>query len=225
MDKGFLRAYSQKLIQTCHRRGAHAMGGMAAQIPIKDDAAANEAAMAKVRADKLREVTAGHDGTWVAHPGLIPIAMAVFDEHMPTQNQLQVTRNDVLARREDLLAVPEGTITLAGYTGNIEVALRYLTAWLSGNGCVPIHHLMEDAATAEIARAQLWQWQHHGARLDDGTLVTAMLFDQVLADVLARLRIEQPATDFSDAAALLRDATHSAELTDFITLPAYARLP
>jgi malate synthase len=225
MTVPFLKAYSELLVQTCHRRGALAMGGMAAQIPIGNDADANERALAKVRADKLREVTAGHDGTWVAHPGLIPIAMAVFDEHMPTQNQLQVTRNDVLARREDLLAVPEGTITLAGYTGNIEVALRYLTAWLSGNGCVPIHHLMEDAATAEIARAQLWQWQHHGARLDDGTLVTAMLFDQVLADVLARLRIEQPATDFSDAAALLRDATHSAELTDFITLPAYARLP
>ncbi|MBO8044236.1 hypothetical protein J6396_41965, partial [Pseudomonas aeruginosa] len=133
-----LKAYSELLIQTCHRRGAHAMGGMAAQIPINNDAAANEQAMARVRADKLREVTAGHDGTWVAHPALIPVAMAIFDEHMPGANQHSVLRQDVRVGRDELIARPPGTITRAGFEGNVEVCVRYLAAWLDGNGCVPI---------------------------------------------------------------------------------------
>jgi malate synthase A len=136
------------------------MGGMAAQIPIKGDAVANDAALAKVRADKLREVTAGHDGTWVAHPALIPLAREIFDERMPTPHQQHVLRDDVVVTRDDLIQPPLGTITRAGFEGNVEVCVRYLAAWLDGNGCVPIHSLMEDAATAEIARAQLWQWLH-----------------------------------------------------------------
>lgn len=230
MTVPFLKAYSELLVQTCHRRGALAMGGMAAQIPIAGDAAANEAAMAKVRADKLREVTAGHDGTWVAHPGLIPIAQSIFDEHMPIPNQVNVSRDDVRVDAADLLAVPAGTITAAGYRNNVEVAVRYLAAWLDGQGCVPIHHLMEDAATAEIARAQLWQWQHHGARLDDDTAITGALFDHVLAETLDALERDLDATTpghsrLADAAALLADATHADTLADFLTLPAYERLP
>src|SRR6185312_5416753 len=162
MTVPFLKNYSELLIQTCHRRGALAMGGMAAQIPIKGDVAANEAALAKVRADKLREVKAGHDGTWVAHPALVPVAQAIFDEYMPEPNQRDVERADVRVTREQLLEPCRGTITRAGFDNNVEVCLRYTAAWLDGQGCVPIHHLMEDAATAEIARAQLWQWLHHG---------------------------------------------------------------
>jgi malate synthase len=229
MTAPFLKAYSELLIQTCHRRGAFAMGGMAAQIPIARDAAANERAMDKVRADKLREVTAGHDGTWVAHPGLIPLAEAIFDEYMPGANQLDVARTDVRVTAADLLAVPSGTITAGGYRANIEVAIRYLAAWLDGLGCVPIHHLMEDAATAEISRAQLWQWQRHGARLDDGTEITGDLFDTTLAQTLAALSRDldgaTPGVSQLDAAAtLLADATHADELVDFLTLPAYGRL-
>ncbi len=168
MTVPFLKMYSELLIRTCHRRGAFAMGGMAAQIPINNDPAANEAALAKVRADKLREVTAGHDGTWVAHPALVAVARDVFDAHMPAPNQLDKMRTDVVASRETLLAPPSGTITRAGFEANIEVCLRYLAAWLDGLGCVPIHHLMEDAATAEISRTQLWQWLHAGKlRFDD----------------------------------------------------------
>src|SRR5690554_4039171 len=161
MAQPFLKAYSELMIQTCHRRGAHAMGGMAAQIPVSGDPQANERALARVRADKMREVTAGHDGTWVAHPALIPVARAVFDERMPTPNQQHLLREDVLVDRDDLVTPSRGTITRAGFEGNIEVCARYLAAWLEGNGCVPINWLMEDAATAEIARAQLWQWLHH----------------------------------------------------------------
>ncbi|HEX2081878.1 MAG TPA: malate synthase A, partial [Xanthomonadaceae bacterium] len=158
MLQPFLKAYSELLIRTCHRRGAHAMGGVAAQIPIAGDAMANEAALARVRADKLREASAGHDGTWVAHPALIPVAREVFDAHMPGPNQLDVLREDIAVTRDDLLRPPSGSITRSGFENNVEVCVRYLAAWLAGSGCVPIHHLMEDAATAEIARAQLWQW-------------------------------------------------------------------
>jgi malate synthase len=229
MTVPFLKAYSELLIRTCHRRGALAMGGMAAQIPISGDAAANDAAMAKVRADKLREASAGHDGTWVAHPGLIPIAMAIFDEFMPGSNQLAVARDDVEVGAADLLAVPAGTITAAGYRGNIEVAVRYLAAWLDGLGCVPIHHLMEDAATAEIARSQLWQWQRHGARLDDGRLIDAALFAAVSAAVLAALQAEPAATTpgharLALAAQLVAEATAAEQLPDFLTLIAYPHL-
>src|SRR5258706_414618 len=161
IGRDFLKAYVDLLIHTCHRRGIHAMGGMAAQIPIRNDPVANDAAMARVRADKLREVKAGHDGTWVAHPGLVPIAQAVFDEHMPGPNQIHVTRDDVQVTAADLLIVPAGTITAEGLRTNIDVGVRYLAAWLAGNGCVPIHKLLEDAATAEIRRAHSRQRLPH----------------------------------------------------------------
>jgi len=233
MTAPFLKAYSELLIQTCHRRGAFAMGGMAAQIPIKGDEAANEAALAKVRADKLREVQAGHDGTWVAHPALVPVAQQVFDQHMPGANQLGVLRRDVQVSREQLLAAPNGTITRAGFDNNVEVCLRYTAAWLDGLGCVPIHHLMEDAATAEIARAQLWQWLHHadGPGTDalafpDHAPIDFALFDHALACHTHRLRDSQhPGAARADAAAALLSAmTHAEVLGDFLTLPAYDQL-
>ncbi len=228
MTQPFLKAYSELLIRTCHRRGAHAMGGMAAQIPINDDAAANEQAMARVRADKLREVSAGHDGTWVAHPALIPVAMAIFDEHMPTQHQHHVLRQDVRADRDALIAAPHGTISRAGFEGNVEVCVRYLAAWLDGNGCVPIHHLMEDAATAEISRSQLWQWLHTpGQHLDDGTAIDTALLDSVLARLPARLGDASRLPGggrIAEAISLLGELSRSPELDDFLTVPAYARL-
>lgn len=229
MTVPFLRNYSQYLIKTCHRRGALAMGGMAAQIPIKGDAAANEAALAKVRADKLREVTDGHDGTWVAHPALVPVARAVFDEHMPTPNQVHRERDDVHVTRDALLAPCCGTITAAGFDNNVEVSLRYVAAWLDGLGCVPIRHLMEDAATAEIARTQLWQWLHHAGQpltRDDGTPITFDLFDRALAAHSQVLRDSTlpGAEKADDAAALLGRLVHSTTLADFLTLPAYEHL-
>ncbi|WP_058195886.1 malate synthase A [Xanthomonas translucens] len=225
MTQPFLKAYSELLIRTCHRRGAHAMGGMAAQIPIRHDEAANEQAMARVRADKLREVSAGHDGTWVAHPALIPIARAIFDEHMHAPNQHNVRREDVQADRDTLIAPSTGTITRAGFEGNIEVCVRYLAAWLDGNGCVPIHHLMEDAATAEISRSQLWQWLHvSGLHLDDGTAIDFALFDACMRHLPARLgeRALLPGGNrLDDAIALLDALTRSEDLAEFLTLPAY----
>ncbi|WP_043696362.1 malate synthase A [Luteibacter sp. 9133] len=227
MTVPFLKAYSELLIRTCHRRGAFAMGGMAAQIPIRGDDAANDAAMAKVRADKLREVTAGHDGTWVAHPALVPVAMAIFDEHMPTSNQLHVTRDDVTVSRDALIAPAIGTVTRSGFDNNVEVCLRYTAAWLEGLGCVPIHNLMEDAATAEIARAQLWQWLHHGpVEFSDHAHIDFGLFDQALAAHAHRLRgSDLPgASRADDAARLISALTHADELRDFLTLPAYEHL-
>lgn len=234
MTTPFLKAYSERLIRTCHRRGAFAMGGMAAQIPISHDPAANEAALAKVRADKLREVSAGHDGTWVAHPALVPVAKAVFDELMPTPNQLHVLREDVVAGRDALLAPSAGTITRAGFAANVEVCVRYLAAWIDGQGCVPIHHLMEDAATAEIARAQLWQWLHHidgrgnlpALSFDDGTPITFEVFDATLTTM--RLRLGATAMPgqgrVGEAADLLGLLTHAPVLEDFLTLAAYDHL-
>jgi malate synthase len=227
MTVPFLKAYSELLIQTCHRRGAHAMGGMAAQIPIGNDPVANDEALARVRADKLREVTAGHDGTWVAHPGLIPVAREIFDQHMPTPNQLQVRREDVQVGRDLLIHPSIGTISKAGFFGNIDVCVRYLAAWLDGQGCVPIHNLMEDAATAEISRAQLWQWLHTpDQRFDDGDRIDFALFDLAIAGVAQRLpRSGLPGQSrLAEAAALLSELTHASELSDFITSPAYARL-
>ena len=227
MTVPFLKGYSELLIKTCHRRGAFAMGGMAAQIPIKGDEAANEAALDKVRADKLREVQAGHDGTWVAHPALVPVAQAIFDEYMPTPNQLDKLREDVQVGREQLLAAPGGTISRAGFDNNVEVCLRYTAAWLDGLGCVPIHHLMEDAATAEIARAQLWQWLHHGGvEFPDQAPIDFALFDQALAAHTHRLReSRRPGAARADAAAaLISRMTHADELGDFLTLPAYDQL-
>jgi len=162
MEKHFLKSYVDLLIQTCHKRGAFAMGGMAAQIPIKDNPAANEAALAKVRADKEREVKVGHDGTWVAHPGLVPLAQEIFDRGMNGSNQLQNLRSEVHVTAADLLKVPEGQITEQGLRTNINVGILYLESWLRGKGCVPLYNLMEDAATAEISRAQVWQWVRHG---------------------------------------------------------------
>jgi len=232
MVQPFLKAYSELLIQTCHRRGAHAMGGMAAQIPINNDAEANEQALARVRADKLREVTAGHDGTWVAHPALIPLAREVFDERMPTRHQQHLGREEVIVSQRDLLAPSLGTITRIGFEGNVEVCVRYLAAWLDGNGCVPIHWLMEDAATAEIARTQLWQWLHAGDKggtplhLHDGTVIDEALFDRVLLNLPSRLA-GQPmpgAARVQEAIALLEELTHRRTLEDFLTLPAYERI-
>lgn len=225
MTQPFLKAYSELLIQTCHRRGAHAMGGMAAQIPIANDDAANEQALARVRADKLREVSAGHDGTWVAHPALIPIARAIFDEHMPAPNQHAVLREDVQVSRDDLIAPSTGSITRAGFEGNVEVCVRYLAAWLDGNGCVPIHWLMEDAATAEISRTQIWQWLHTpGLHLADGTAIDLSLLDASLRALPARLgdRSALPGGErIEQAIGLLDQLSRTDELAEFLTLPAY----
>ena len=192
--------------------------------------AANEAALAKVRADKLREVKAGHDGTWVAHPALVPVAQAIFDEYMPEPNQRDVERADVRVTREQLLEPCRGTITRAGFDNNVEVCLHYLAAWLDGMGCVPIHHLMEDAATAEIARAQLWQWLHHDEAqplcFDDGTPITFAAFDRALAAFAHELRgRELPGAARADeAAALIAELTHAPQLAEFLTLQAYELL-
>ena len=222
MTTRFLRSYSRLLIQTCHRRGAHAIGGMAAQIPIRDDPAANEAAMAKVRADKEREAGDGHDGTWVAHPGLVPIAREVFDRAMPQPNQIVRKLDDVQVTTEDLLAVPQGTITGSGLRQNINVAIGYMEAWLRGLGCVPLYHLMEDAATAEISRAQVWQWVRHGARLDDGRPIDAQLCRAILADemkILAKTSSRHHRHDA--AAALFRELIAAPAFPEFMTVAAY----
>jgi malate synthase len=211
MDRHFLKSYVDLLIRTCHRRGIHAMGGMAAQVPIKNDPAANEQALEKVRQDKLREVRAGHDGTWVAHPGLVPIAKEVFDLHMPAANQISRRRDDVHVTAKDLLAVPDGEITEAGLRWNIDVGLQYLEAWLRGSGCVPIYNLMEDAATAEICRAQVWQWVKHGAKMQDGRPVTADLV-RVATDEAAR---------GGRAAQVFKQLMTSADFPDFLTSIAY----
>ena len=229
MDRRFLRSYSLLLIQTCHRRGAHAMGGMAAQIPIKGDEARNVAAIDKVRADKDREANDGHDGTWVAHPGLVSVAREIFDELMVGPHQLERLRPDVEIRAEDLLAVPRGSITQAGLRQNLDVGLQYTAAWLCGKGCVPLYDLMEDAATAEISRAQVWQWLHHGARLEDGRAVDAALVRTTLDEVEAQLR-ERLGDQAYDAGrfALARELTErlitAPELEEFLTLYAYGHL-
>jgi malate synthase len=229
MERHFLKSYVDLLIRTCHRRGAHAMGGMAAQIPIRDDPQANEAAMARVRADKLREAHAGHDGTWIAHPGLAAIAREAFDAVMPGPNQLQVLRADVNVTARDLLTVPEGAITEEGLRGCIRVGVQYLESWLRGNGCVPLYHLMEDAATAEICRAQLWQWLHHGARTSDGLAVSVERFDRLLSAELDRIHDEVGAARltngvFPTAARLFEQMTKSETFDEFLTLPAYELL-
>ncbi len=226
MDRHFLKSYVDLLIQTCHRRNIHAMGGMAAQIPIKSDPVANEAALEKVRLDKLREVKAGHDGTWVAHPGLIPIAKQVFDEYMPTPNQIHVKREDVHVTAADLLEVPQGKVTEEGLRLNIDVGIQYLESWLLGLGCVPIYNLMEDAATAEISRTQVWQWLHHGAHLDDGRKVTPELIKETIASQLKHIRsvIGEARYDrgkFPLAARLFEEMMTSDRLHDFLTLDAY----
>jgi malate synthase len=227
MTVHFLKSYSELVIQTCHKREAFAMGGMAAQIPIKDNPEANEAALARVRADKEREAKAGHDGTWVAHPGLVAIAMEEFNKYMPTPNQLHVKREDVNVVAADLLKVPEGTITMGGLKSNIDVGIQYLEAWLRGNGCVPIHNLMEDAATAEISRTQVWQWVHHPkAILDNGTAITAELVKQLIDEQVAAYKSDlgearYNASQFKLAAELFENMSLQDNLEEFLTLEAY----
>ena len=230
MTTHFMRAYSLLLIKTCHRRGIHAMGGMAAQIPIKGDAAANEIALDKVRADKERESRDGHDGTWVAHPGLVLIAKEVFDRHMPAVNQIDRQREDVRITAQDLLPVAEGDITEDGVRLNIDVALQYLASWLGGNGCVPIYNLMEDAATAEISRAQLWQWVHNNAaHLADGRRVSAALYQALVPRTMTMIQemvgeAEFDAGSYDRARHLLDQLVLAETFTEFLTLPAYQYL-
>jgi malate synthase len=234
MDKAFLAAYVRLLIKTCHRRNVHAMGGMAAQIPIKDDPQANEAALDKVRADKLREVRAGHDGTWVAHPGLVPIAKEVFDAHMRGPNQISVRREDVRVTREELLEIPQGTRTEEGLRHNVRVGVQYIESWLRGLGCVPLYHLMEDAATAEISRAQVWQWLHHKATIESGTAPPAPLTLDRFARIVEEemLRIHREIGDarfqggrFPEARELFIRLSTAPRFEEFLTIPAYDLLP
>jgi malate synthase len=231
MTTHFLRSYSLLAIQTCHRRGAHAMGGMAAQIPIRGDPAANARALQKVREDKEREAGDGHDGTWVAHPGLVPVALEVFNAKMPGPNQLNRLREDVRVGAADLLQVPPGPITKQGLRVNVNVGLRYLESWLRGSGCVPIFNLMEDAATCEISRTQIWQWiRHPRGVLEDGRKVTAALFRQVLGEELEKIRADLGPQvfdrgKFPEAREVFDDVATREPLVDFLTLPAYERLP
>ena len=229
MTTHFLRSYSLLVIKTCHRRGALAMGGMAAQIPIKTDPKANDIALAKVRADKEREAGDGHDGTWVAHPGLVPIAREVFDSKMPDPNQLSVLREDITVAAEDLLKVPKGTITEAGLRNNIRVGILYLTAWLAGTGCVPLFNLMEDAATAEICRAQIWQWLRHKAELEDRRKIELPLFQTILEEEITALRQEIASKSswkatFDTAVELFASLVTADSFEEFLTLPAYRHL-
>ncbi|HEX6480387.1 MAG TPA: malate synthase A [Ktedonobacteraceae bacterium] len=230
MTTHFMRSYSLLTIKTCHRRNAHAIGGMAAQIPIKNDPQANEEALERVRADKRREATDGHDGTWVAHPGLVAIAMEEFDAVMKTPNQIDRKREDVHVTAADLLKVPDGTITEAGLRNNISVSLQYLESWLRGSGCVPINNLMEDAATVEISRAQIWQWIHHPKGvLSDGRKVTVELFRELEKDELEKIKSKVgekqfAASKFQTAAEILDEIITDDQFVEFLTLPAYKYL-
>jgi len=225
MTSPFLRAYCQLLVKTCHRRNAHAMGGMAAQIPIKHDEAANEAAMAKVLADKEREAGDGFDGTWVAHPGLVSVAKGVFDRVMPQPNQVANKRADVKVKAADLLAFgPEAPITELGVRTNINVSLQYIGSWLAGQGCVPINNLMEDAATAEISRSQLWQWiRNPRGELSDGRKVTIDMFRRLLGEELRMVNALRGAVEarYDEAAWLLDRLVSNDDFLDFLTEPAY----
>ena len=230
MTVPFMAAYSALVVQTCHRRGVHAIGGMAAQIPIKNDPAANDAALDKVRQDKIREATNGHDGTWVAHPGLVPVALEVFNRLMPGPNQIENKRPDVHVTAADLVQAPEGNITEDGLKLNIDVAIQYLASWLGGNGCVPIYNLMEDAATAEISRAQVWQWLHTpGTTLADGRPVTTELYRGLVPGQLEKIKAlvgeEAYLTGhFVNAARLFDKLVMSEQFIEFLTVPAYEQL-
>jgi malate synthase len=229
MTAHFLRSYSQLLIKTCHRREVHAMGGMAAQIPIKNDPAANEEAMGRVRADKKREAADGHDGTWVAHPGLVEIARSEFDAVMKEANQIARKRQDVHVTAADLIKVPEGTKTEAGLRQNVAVGIGYLEAWLRGIGCVPLFNLMEDAATAEISRAQVWQWVRHGQTLNDGRLITRELVREIVREELDKVKAEMGEEAYGqgrheEAAEILIDLVEQPQFCEFLTLPAYDRV-
>jgi len=227
MTTHFMRSYSKLAIKTCHRRRAHAMGGMSAYIPVKSDPIANQKAIAQVRADKEREASDGHDGTWVAHPGLVPVALEVFDRLMPEPNQIGKQLANYNPTAEDLLQIPEGEITEDGLKQNVAVALGYLEAWLRGIGCVPLFNLMEDAATAEISRAQLWQWIHRKAKLADGREVTRDWVEQLIEDELGQQRGMVDAARYAayeKAADLLRELAYKPGFVEFLTLPAYQRV-
>ena len=228
MTRHFLHSYSLLLIKTCHRRGAHAIGGMAAQIPIKGDEQANEAALAKVRADKEREAGDGHDGTWVAHPGLVKIAKDIFDAAMPEANQVGRLLGNVTITADDLLSAPDGAITEGGVRTNLSIGIQYTAAWLAGLGCVPLYNLMEDAATAEISRAQLWQWRRNGAKLDDGrtiddSLIRSLMYEE-LSKISATEQIMFGEADLKAARDLFEKLIFEEEFTEFLTLPAYDHL-
>ncbi len=231
MTAPFMRAYTQLVVQTCHKRGVHAMGGMAAQIPIKNDTVANEAAIAKVKADKLREVTDGHDGTWVAHPGLVSVALDVFNEHMPLANQIEAKpRTEFQTSKDELIALPQGKITEEGIRSNINVGILYIESWLRGNGAAAIYNLMEDAATAEISRTQLWQWIHANATTTDGKKITPEWYLALKAEELEKIKsyVGEAAFDaptFRKAAEIFDDLVLQDELTEFLTLPAYSLIP
>jgi malate synthase len=227
MATHFMRSYSKLAIKTCHRRNVHAIGGMSAYIPVKSDPVANEKAMAQVRVDKEREAGDGHDGTWVAHPGLVPVAMEIFNRLMPQPNQIAKQLPDYNPTAADLLQVPEGQITEAGLKQNVAVGLGYIEAWLRGIGCVPLFNLMEDAATAEISRAQLWQWVRHMSRLTDGRIVDVPLVESFIAAELAK---QKSAVDteryaaYVKAAELMRELVRAPRFVEFLTLPAYQRV-
>jgi malate synthase len=232
MTAPFMRAYTELLVATCHGRGAHAMGGMAAFIPSRRDAAVNEQALAKVRDDKTRESRDGFDGSWVAHPDLVPICREVFDSVLgDAPNQLGKLREDVSVGAADLLAIDQtpGQITEAGLRNNVSVGLQYLASWLAGNGAVAIFNLMEDAATAEISRSQVWQWLHNDITLDDGPQVTADLVEHIIGEELATIREQAagtpPARHLDDAVALFREVALADDYADFLTIPAYERMP
>ena len=226
MTVPFMRAYTQLVIQTCHRRGAHAIGGMAAQIPIKNNDKANQEALEKVMADKLREVRDGHDGTWVAHPGLVSLAKSVFDEHMKTPNQITNKREDFICTENDLLLVPRGTITEKGLRHNINVGILYLESWLRGNGAAAIYNLMEDAATAEICRTQVWQWIHSNAMLDDGRVITHELYEDLRDDEIEEIRQTVGTAAYQSgyyvqAICMFNKLVVQNKWEEFLTVPAY----
>ena len=229
MESPCMKAYTELLVQTCHRRGAHAMGGMAAQIPIKNDAEANKIAINKVSQDKLREVTSGHDGTWVAHPGLVSTAKEIFDQHMPQPNQISKPIGNKTTTASELLEAPQGKITLEGVMDNINVSILYLESWLRGKGAAALYHKMEDAATAEISRTQLWQWIRHEVVLDNEKPLTASYCEALIEEAYSQLTEEysdnqMPFTRFIDAKELLIKLVCSRVYIEFLTLPAYKLL-
>ena len=226
MTSHFLRSYSLLLIKTCHRRGAHAMGGMAAQIPIKDNEALNQKAMDAVKQDKLREANDGHDGTWVAHPGLVKIAKDIFDEKMPQANQVNKVPSDTKIEAKDLLLAEKGDITEEGLRKNISVGIQYLAAWLGGNGCVPLYNLMEDAATAEISRAQVWQWNKHQCKTVDGKTIDPAYVKNIVKEEMVQIKKEVGEQKFEKgnyerAAKMFEEMSIANQFEDFLTVPAY----
>jgi malate synthase len=227
MTTHFMHSYSKLAIKTCHKRNVHAMGGMSAYIPVRTDPVANEKAIAQVRADKEREASDGHDGTWVAHPGLVPVALEVFNRLMPQPNQIDKQLPDYHPVAADLLQIPDGQITEAGLKQNVAVGLGYLEAWLRGIGCVPLFNLMEDAATAEISRAQIWQWVHNSAKLSDGTVIDAPMVERAIANELSEQKSKVDAgryAAYEKAANLMRDLVLAPQFTEFLTVPAYERV-